>query len=38
MELYADISKATNLLGWKEKVSFKVGMEKTIKYYLEIYK
>lgn len=38
MELYADISKATNLLGWKEKLSFKVGMEETIKYYLEIYK
>ena len=37
MELYADISKAKNLLGWEEKVSFEVGMEKTIQYYLKIY-
>lgn len=33
MELYADISKARNILGWKPKVSLKEGLEKTINYY-----
>jgi len=37
MELYADVSKARTLIGWEEKVSFNVGMQKTIEYYRKIY-
>lgn len=33
MELYADINKATELLGWKQEVSFEQGIIKTIDYY-----
>lgn len=33
MELYADIKKATELLEWKQEVSFEQGITKTIDYY-----
>ena len=32
MALYADISKAEKLLGWKPKVSFEIGLNKTIQW------
>ena len=35
MRLYADISKAKKLLGWKEKISFEEGIRNTIDFYKE---
>jgi len=34
MELYADISKAEELLGWRPEISFDEGIERTIQYFL----
>ncbi len=33
MSLYADISKARRLLGWKPSISLELGIEKTVNYY-----
>jgi nucleoside-diphosphate-sugar epimerase len=34
-ETWADIEKASELLGWKPKVSLDEGLEKTVEWYLD---
>ena len=36
MELYADVEKARDLLGWQPKTTFEEGMISTINYYKSI--
>jgi nucleoside-diphosphate-sugar epimerase len=36
MKLYADISKAKRILGWKEEINFEEGIRNTIDFYRKI--
>ena len=38
LSLYADISKAQQLISWKPKIDFDIGLKKTIDYYKKIIK
>ena len=35
LNIYPNISKAKKLLKWKPKISFNIGLRKTISYYLK---
>jgi nucleoside-diphosphate-sugar epimerase len=37
LQLYADASKARDVIGWQAQVNIKVGLQKTVEYFLQFY-